>query len=238
MNPMQQYECYYHENVQAVEKCEKCGRYLCINCKYLHVERDSDSNPTSSHVLCPVCEKLIKINQDNSIQWCIGIIAPIIILIIIIASNLPRTRNIGYYQIQEPGNPEYIIIATFFFFIFEGGMIYYILKEYPKKKVQFEEELKNIQIKFNLDNQNNKKIPPKKQFNDDLITISKESTKEMSINNEIIPNQNIVINNGKDTKNSKINVEIPFPGEKLCNYCKQKWNISFEFCPRCGKPLN
>ena len=54
MNP---YRCYYHPQIEAIAKCEKCGKYLCLECKQIYHRRVGGANYRSyvTLELCPEC---------------------------------------------------------------------------------------------------------------------------------------------------------------------------------------
>ena len=81
MNP---YRCYYHPEIEAVTKCERCGKYLCLECKQVsnRMIGGTHGRATIRRELCPECyDKTI---SYNIIMFIVFFIIFIIALVIIL----------------------------------------------------------------------------------------------------------------------------------------------------------
>ena len=91
MHTPHQARCVYHPNRVAVEKCEKCGNLICLECKMTRrVKRVDEAD--SVYTFCPPCYQTA---QKQSRRF--GIIAIIIFIVvaaIIIIIFLTMASNI------------------------------------------------------------------------------------------------------------------------------------------------
>ena len=55
----EQDRCFYHPNSIAVEKCENCGKLICLKCKRTRKAVHSYSIGTSGYIFCPACYQTV-----------------------------------------------------------------------------------------------------------------------------------------------------------------------------------
>ncbi|MFX1573054.1 MAG: hypothetical protein ACFFB0_09915 [Promethearchaeota archaeon] len=94
---MSEMRCFYHPDIEAVSKCEQCGKLLCLQCKkvYHDVRRSGVGESSSSYAvtreLCYECYELLK--QRKAIGKIIGLIifipVAIIIITVLIMNSFP-----------------------------------------------------------------------------------------------------------------------------------------------------
>jgi len=72
------YRCHYHPQIDAITKCERCGKYLCLECKkvYHQVVGDDDMFGATREDLCPDCYE-----KRKASNWLISLLFIIIFLI-------------------------------------------------------------------------------------------------------------------------------------------------------------
>ena len=80
MNP---YRCYYHPDIEAVTKCERCGKYLCLECKQVYHQRvgDPDHMGVVRRDLCQDC-------RDKTVMFNYIFMIVIVFIFIIVASAM------------------------------------------------------------------------------------------------------------------------------------------------------
>ena len=47
--------CFYHPNREAVDKCEKCNRLICLEDKMIYRTTGGQYSDGRKYVLCPIC---------------------------------------------------------------------------------------------------------------------------------------------------------------------------------------
>ncbi|MHA1167878.1 MAG: hypothetical protein ACTSP4_10820 [Candidatus Hodarchaeales archaeon] len=47
--------CFYHPDREAVEKCEKCGRLICLEDKMVYRTVGTMDSDGRRYILCPIC---------------------------------------------------------------------------------------------------------------------------------------------------------------------------------------
>lgn len=76
-------KCAYHPEIEASDKCEKCGKVICLECKMVYHETIHHGTGDNSYAysrryeLCPPCfydRKIKKYGTTNMIGGIIGII--------------------------------------------------------------------------------------------------------------------------------------------------------------------
>lgn len=88
---MTEINCYYHPNIEAVTKCEDCGKPICLKCKKIHREThhagvgESSSYYATQHDLCGPCyyntqEKIASSTAGSWICSIVGIVFSIIFI--------------------------------------------------------------------------------------------------------------------------------------------------------------
>ena len=113
--------CHYHPGREATEKCDHCGKLLCLECKrvyqYTYSEEDSFGDSTFSdttyhymrYELCPECKFNVELSRYNSkLALVISSIITIFVSIILIA-----LLAMHYLVFNFP--PDYVGPGTFAF---------------------------------------------------------------------------------------------------------------------------
>jgi hypothetical protein len=131
-------KCAYHPNVNASGKCEKCGKFICLQCKVENYVNDLKKE------YCKKCdlENQMKTLVNNSSKSCIVMIIiiyvvliPLIILPIILTSILlsliPAT---------------FLILFTFLFYRHQYHLIPTKRKVINMKIAEFLEKIKEDQL--------------------------------------------------------------------------------------------
>ena len=126
--------CFYHSERQAINKCRRCNRLICLedaaiknNTKNMETS-DKSNNVSNQKILCPLCELTRKINQIQNIKSPTGLILigiftifPFIIGIITSGNGL-TTLNTALnppqtiFSVQRL--PEYIYFLAFLSLLF------------------------------------------------------------------------------------------------------------------------
>lgn len=81
------FKCAYHPEREASEKCEECGKLICLECKTVYhssVHGGSEHAYSVRYEFCPVCfynKKIKKYGPSTMIESAIFVIGPIIFVI-------------------------------------------------------------------------------------------------------------------------------------------------------------
>lgn len=94
MNP---YTCHYHPQIDAITKCDRYGKYLCLECKkvYHQVGGDDDAIGAIRDELCPDCCEKRKVSS-----CLISLLFIIIFLIVasIMVANFNNNSNNPFFH--------------------------------------------------------------------------------------------------------------------------------------------
>lgn len=118
--------CYYHPDREAKEKCEICGKLICLECKMVlkRMYGAQESTHIVRYEVCPLCyyDKKDKEYGEKAIKFALMMTIPSVIFIII------------------------LIVVEFFFYMVIGLAILiafswiYALYYAPKKRDEFKQE--------------------------------------------------------------------------------------------------
>ncbi len=96
---MSDIKCYFHPERNAVEKCEECGKFVCVECKYnfkkKHTHRTGKTSSVyyTHHELCPQCYANAIESDGNSMKAALPCFGYIIFLMFGIAAMTAITRT-------------------------------------------------------------------------------------------------------------------------------------------------
>ncbi|NHI94041.1 MAG: zinc-ribbon domain-containing protein [Candidatus Lokiarchaeota archaeon] len=202
--------CYYHPDREAINKCENCGKLLCVECKqvlhrtYSRGSYSSQGRYSHSHYysinydLCPECYYDAQI-AATSPKMCIisfvilAVFASIMMGMMIGVDVMINSITPGFSNFSMP-TPGMFIFIPILIIVVGGVIIFYIaFISYPKKRQQFISEKEEFLKSIGLENYN----PPR----------TESSGSEYQINNV-----NICPNCGEKIE----------PDDKFCNECGNK----------------
>ena len=96
------FSCIYHQNRIAIDKCENCGAYICLECKKVERRRHSSINDDNSwnratyteHTLCSDCFEKRQKSQKKICFWVCGIVilltGGLIFIVLRAVRNMPN----------------------------------------------------------------------------------------------------------------------------------------------------
>jgi len=135
--------CHYHPKKEAKEKCESCGKLICLECKQVYhaTHATEDSSYSTRHEVCTPCYyDREKGGYNSGPVICFGIIGIIVIIIIWVI----------FAGFGNPGSPwSDIFSGPLFIFNFAFlaiivligiGMWFYVFKHAPSKQAEIEEK--------------------------------------------------------------------------------------------------
>ena len=143
------FACKYHSNRDAIEKCENCGAYICLECKKLYHTRhststgldddgfSSSSSYSTSHVFCPLCY-YDTLEKSSSGASRLFLICPIIFIVIFVGFAIFMVSFLTDFitewnSIDMPGGgpgPEIMFAFIPFFFIIPFGILGCMLRQF------------------------------------------------------------------------------------------------------------
>jgi hypothetical protein len=131
-------KCAYHPNVNALGKCEKCGKLICLQCK---VENYANGIKEEYCKKCDL-ENQMKIFVNNSSKSCIVMI--IIIYIVLIPLIILSTILTNLLLSLIPAT--FLSIFTFLFYRYQYHFIPTKRKVINMKIAEFLEKIKEDQL--------------------------------------------------------------------------------------------
>jgi len=87
----QQTTCYLHPSRDAVEKCEKCNRMICLECKMKYRVYGGMDRSDDIYILCPYCYAERKKQSERAgklILLICGVICFVILILFIMALDI------------------------------------------------------------------------------------------------------------------------------------------------------
>jgi hypothetical protein len=128
---MSDIKCYYHKNRTAVDKCEECGKYLCVECKqnisHAHTRSSGKTSSTyyTHHILCPDCAVQDIGKQNNPIGGVFTCL--IFIIFVIVVTSVSSSDGFGI-------PPFFIGWLAFMGIILLCSMLYKFAIKAPEEK--------------------------------------------------------------------------------------------------------
>ncbi|MFX0022455.1 MAG: B-box zinc finger protein [Candidatus Hermodarchaeota archaeon] len=152
-------KCAYHPEREASEKCEKCGKLICLECKMVYhltyQSRTEDNSYAYSRriELCPLCyyERKINVYGKQGKKVAVGTILGSIMLFVVSLIMIDF----------RPGMPSIMLILDIIFliipFLIIGITLYMILIYGPKKSEEFKSKREEFLTSINKIVSNQKK---------------------------------------------------------------------------------
>lgn len=140
--------CYYHPNRNAIEKCELCGKTICLDCKRVYRETRSSGTSNSSsyysikYEYCPVCYHQSIINSARGTKSVLFCMVPFISIFVFIGIGL----FLSGFSTGDFGPPPIFLWVFGAFFggfplLIIIGLIYTAFVTTPKKVEQSKMDL-------------------------------------------------------------------------------------------------
>lgn len=105
--------CEYHPHREAVEKCERCNRMICLKDKMVHEKwvGMSENRHTVKMNVCPLCYQDFQIESQTNLKAAkvamFVILAVILIISIIILTSDQNSRQELYERRSDSGFPQF-----------------------------------------------------------------------------------------------------------------------------------
>ncbi|MDH5403893.1 MAG: PepSY domain-containing protein [Candidatus Heimdallarchaeota archaeon] len=135
--------CSYHPPIDAITKCQGCGRDICDNCSYDIKKNSSDLENEISQILCTPCN-LIRINT-NLINLEKGIKKYLDYIVIgIIFLSIAISLSIFFINGKKP--QQGLVFIPFLVILSTTGL----WSSYKKEINNTKEQSSNMRIVFNI----------------------------------------------------------------------------------------
>ena len=140
--------CHYHPERKAKEKCEKCGKLICLECEMVFHQTRSRSSSTSTgfrsgsrstrssynvrYEVCPVCyyELQEETVSASKAPMMLGIGFMIVFMLIFFTSFLPFVNEFNDVSDEtggSPMSPMFMILPIFMMLIIPGAVIIFFI---------------------------------------------------------------------------------------------------------------
>ncbi|MFX0073652.1 MAG: zinc-ribbon domain-containing protein [Candidatus Hermodarchaeota archaeon] len=157
-------KCTYHPERDASEKCEKCGKLICLECKMVYhlTYHNGTGNHGYSHSrqfnLCPLCYYNRKINVYGKQSKRVGLATIIGLILLFVISLIMFDFGSSIPSVMLVLDILFLIIPILIIIL----ILYMILIYGPKKVETFKSKRENFLTSINQMVPNHKETPSSK----------------------------------------------------------------------------